>query len=167
MSLFRNESPNLGATTTVQELSGFGAGNPVANNYKPTTRQFVEGGFDGVRNGSAATLTGWLFIAPWKCQIVQAKVIAEVSATASATLQCYTVPVASQPEAPSSGNQIFSAAQQLSSSTLTANTVFAQVLATTATNLILNPGDMIGYTISAAITALAGGLVQIEVVQLG
>ena len=166
MSLFRNESPNLGAATTVQELSGQGAGTPLVNNYKPTTRQIVETTFDGVRN-TAANLTGWMFVAPWKCQIVQAKVVAEVSATASATLQCYTVPVASQPEAPSSGNQVFSAAQQLSSSTLTANTVFAQTLATTSANLILNPGDMIGYTISAAVTALVGGLVQIEVVQLG
>lgn len=165
MALFRGENPALGAATTEAELSGFGAGQPTLNYYKPTTRQIVETGFDGVRNAGA--LTGWLFIAPWKCQIVQAKVVTEVSATASATLQAYTVPVASQPEAPSSGSQVFSAAQQLSSSTLTANTVFAQTLATTSANLILNPGDMIGYTISAAITAVVGGLLQIEVVQLG
>lgn len=165
MSLFRNENPALGPSTTVQELSGQGAGQPTANNYKPTTRQIVETNFDGVRNAGA--LTGWLFIAPWKCQIISAKVVAEVSATASATLQAYTLPVASQPAAPNSGNQVFSAAQQLSSSTLTANTVFAQTLATTSANLILNPGDMIGYTLSAAITAVVGGLLQIEVVQLG
>lgn len=168
MSLFRNEAPQLGLGTTLQETSGYAgnpAGSPAVNAYKPTTRQIVESGFDGVRNAGA--LTGWLFVAPWQCQIVAAKVVTEVSATAAATIQAYVVPVASQPEAPSSGNQVFSAAQQLSSSTLTANTVFAQTLTTSTKNLILNAGDMIGYTISAAITSVIGGLLQIEVVQLG
>lgn len=166
MPLFRNESPNLGPNTTVQELSGFGAGQPTANNYKPTTRQIVETNLDAVRN-TAAQLTGWLFVAPWKCQIISAKVIAEVSATVTSTVQCYTVPVANQPEAPSSGNQVFSAAQQLSSSTLTANTVFAQTLTTTAANLIMNPGDLLGYSLSATPSGLVGGLLQVEVIQLG
>jgi hypothetical protein len=166
LSLFRNESPNLGAATTVQELSGFGAGNPIANNFKPTTRQFVETNLDAVRN-TASQLTGWLFCAPWKCQIVQAKVVSEVSATSSATVQVFTVPVASQPVAPASGNQVFSAAQQLSSSTLTANTVFLQVLTTSASNLVLNAGDLVGYVLSATPTGLVGGLLQLEIVQLG
>src|SRR5271157_4123936 len=113
MSLFRNESPNLGPATTVQEASGFGAGTPLISNYKPTTRQFVEAGFDGVRN--AAALTGWLFVAPWKCQIISAKLVAQVSATAAATMQVYTLPVASQPASPSSGSIVFAAAKALSS----------------------------------------------------
>src|ERR1700740_100169 len=161
MPLFRDENPALGPTTTVKELSGQGAGQPTFNYYKPTTRQIVETSLDAVRN-TASQLTGWLFVAPWKCQVIQAKVMSQVSASVSATVQAFIVPVASQPANPSAGNQVFSAAQQLSSNTLTANTVFSQTLTTSAANLVLNPGDALGYVLSAAPTSLAGGLMQIE-----
>jgi hypothetical protein len=164
MSLFRNEAPNLGFGTTLQELSGY-AGNPVGapvvNNYKPITRVCVEKAFTG------SDTTGWLFRAPWQCQIIQVSLIAEVAATATAALQLYTVPVASQPEAPSSGLAVFTAAQAISSASFTANTVFVQTLTTVATHLLLNPGDLLGYNFSAAITAVVGGLMAIEFVQLG
>lgn len=167
MSLFRDENPYLGPTTVEKELGITGvtaANESIYQYFKPTTRQFVNLEFDGVRNAGA--LTGWLFVAPWKCQVVSGRVVQEVSATAAATIQCYLVPVASQPEAPASGNAVFATAQQLSSVTATANTVFFETINTTATSNTLNPGDMLGYTISAAITSTVGGLLQVEIIQL-
>ena len=168
MSLFRDESPNLGPSTTEKELGiqGTVAHNEATYNYyKPTTRQFVNLEFDGVRNAGA--LTGWMFVAPWACQVISARIIQEVAATAAATLQCYLVPFASQPEAPSSGNAVFATAQQLSSATATANTVFLETINTTVSSNTLAPGDLLGYVLSAAITSSVGGLLQVELIQLG
>lgn len=168
MALFTGENPVLGPSTTEAELSGYAgnpAGAPQVNFYKPTTREILSQNFDGVRN--AAALTGWIYRAPWKCQIVQVSMLAEVAATAAATMALYTVPVASQPEAPSSGQLILTAAQALSSNSFTANTVFVQTLTTSTSYLTMNAGDLLGYTISAAITAVVGGLLQVEVIQLG
>lgn len=166
MSLFKNENPVLGPGTVEAELSGTGAGQPTLNYYKPTTRQVVDLQMDAVKL-VAGNLTGWLFRAPWKCQIVQATAVAQtLSSNASATVQLYTVPVASQPENPSSGNQVLSAALNLDSG-LVANTVSGLTLATTSANLILNPGDLLGYNVAAAATALVGASLQVEIVQLG
>lgn len=168
MSLFKDENPALGAQTTEKELSGFGAGSPVVNYYKPLTRSFVDLSFDAVKTPTG-NLLGWLFVAPWKCQIVQAKVVMDVSATASQTLQLYTLPVASQPVtvAGTGSAQIFSVAQSLSSATLAAGVVATTPLTTTAASLIMNPGDLLGYVLSGVITGVTGGLCQVEIIQLG
>lgn len=163
-ALFVGENPVLGPSTVEGELSGYAgnpAGAPALNFYKPTTREPLQLTF------ASGNTTGWIFRAPWKCQVIQVSMVAEVAATAAATMQLYTVPVASQPEAPSSGNAILSSAQALSSNAFTANTVFVQTLTTSTSLLTMNPGDLLGYNISAAITALVGGLVQVEIIQLG
>lgn len=164
--LFRNESPALGAATTEQELSAWGSGQEASatalnsNNYKPTTREPLSAVLQ------ATQLTNWMFRAPWTCTVISASVVLETPNTTATTLQAYIVPSASQPEAPSSGNQVFAAAQQLSSATATANTVFVQTLTTSVKNLVLQPGDLLGYTISGASTGLIG-LLQVEIVQVG
>ena len=162
MSLFRHESPQLGLNTTVHEISGSAAdpvGAPLSNDYRPVVREIVN------QIIQATPLEDWMFIAPSQCQIVQAKVVLHLPATTAITLQAYVVPLASQPEAPTAGNQVFSAAQSVSSATATADTVFLQTLTTSVDNLILNAGDMIGFNISGAATGL-NGLLQIEVVRL-
>lgn len=165
--LFKDESPALGATVSVKELSGVGAGQPTVNYYKPTTRQFIPIEFDSVKLTSG-TLTGWAFRAPWKCQVIAAEIVAVTPSTTSVTVQCYTVPYASQPEAPASGNAIFAAAQNVSSATLTANTVVQVALeTTTSTYLTMNPGDLLGFVFSGTSTGISGGLLQVEVVQIG
>jgi hypothetical protein len=164
--LFRDENPALGPTTSVKELSGVGSGQPTFNYYKPTTRQFAETQFS--EPTLVGSLTGWIFRAPWKCQIIAAELILATPATTSVTVQAYTVPYASQPEAPSAGNAIFAAAQNLSSATATANTSISIALeTTTSTYLTMNPGDLLGYVFSGTSTGIAGGLLQVEIVQIG
>lgn len=165
MSLFKGENPVLGAATLEAELSGQGAGQPTLNYYKPTTREFLDLQANAVTI-TASQLDGWMFRAPWKCQIIAANAIAVTPATSSMTIQFYTVPVASQPEGPASGNQVLASALNLDSG-LVANTVQALTLATTAANLILNPGDLLGFSASGAATGLVGGNIQVEIVQLG
>src|SRR6266550_5206243 len=86
MSLFRDESPALGASTTEKELSGYGAGNPVANYYKPTTREFIQ--VTGL--AAAALAADWIWQAPWACQVIGVKANFTVTST-SGTLQIVRV----------------------------------------------------------------------------
>ena len=57
MSLFRNENPILGPQTSLTELSGYGAGTPKSNIYKPTTREIISVNVDAV---TFAAITGTL-----------------------------------------------------------------------------------------------------------
>ena len=170
MALFRNEAPALGLGTTLQETSGYAgnpAGAPAVNAYKPTTRQFVDIECSAVSK-TAANLAGWSFKAPWSCQVIGISAIAATPATSSMTITLSKMPVASQPAAPSgTGTQPLLAAALNLDSALTANTLLNCTLATTASNLILAPGDLIGWTVSGAATGMIGGNIQIEIVQLG
>jgi hypothetical protein len=171
MALFRNEAPALGLGTTLQETSGYAgnpAGAPVVNNYKPTTREFID------LQANAATITatngvsGYMFTAPWACQVVGIKAVAATPASSSMTIQFYKCPVASQPVAPGGTGsvQLLASALNLDSG-LVANTVAVQTLSTTASSLQLAAGDVITYVASGAATGLNGGLIQVEIVQLG
>jgi hypothetical protein len=163
MSLFSNENPQLGLSTTVQESSGNGAGQPTVAAVKPITRVFVERGMDLTVN--ATQTTGWLFCAPFNCKIVRVTFVCTTKESSSTTLQLYTVPVASQPEAPSSGNTVLAAALNVDTG-VTANTVASPALSATATHLSMASGDLLGYNLSAAMVALVGGNLQIELQQV-
>jgi hypothetical protein len=170
MSLFRNESPALGAGTTLQELSGYAgspAGAPVLNSYKPVTREFIDFQANAVTI-TATQLAGYAFRAPWACQVLAINAVAATPASSSMTIQFYKCPVASQPVAPGGSGSVPLMASALNlDSGLVANTVALQTLATTASNLTLAAGDVITYVASGAATGLIGGNVQIELAQLG
>lgn len=170
MALFRNENPALGPSTTLQELSGYAGnpvGGPVLNNYKPTTREFVDIPLNAVTI-TATQLAGYAFRAPWACQVLAIQAIAATPATSSMTIQLYKCPVSAQPVAPGGAGsvQLMASALNLDSG-LVANTSASQALATTASSLVLAAGDQITYVASGAATGLIGGNLQIEIAQLG
>jgi len=163
MSIFRNENPNLGSVTTVNEtaLTSASMTATATSDLKPTTREIFN--FPIV----AATIAQYLWVAPWKCQIKAIRFIGgTVVANSTQTIQPVVTPVASQPAAPSSGTALTAAAIPVGSGS-TANQPAAAALSATTSVLTLNPGDLIGMTISGALTALVGGVLQIEVAQIG
>jgi hypothetical protein len=164
--LFRNESPNLGKTTTIQEVGLTGASNSstAASNLKPVTREIINILLDVTKTSGA--LSGWAFIAPWKCKIIGVRFVCSVVANSTQTVQLYTVPVSAQPEAPASGNVVTAAATPIGSGA-TANTPAYSALSTTAANLTMNTGDLLGYVVSGTPTSLVGGVLQVEVQQIG
>lgn len=164
MALFVNEQPVLGPLTKVNELSGYGAGTPVSNNYKPVTRHVV----NIPVNVAAIPASGdsWAWEAPWPCQVVAARFnCTTISSDATPpTLQLYKVTADST--APSSGTALFASAVNLH--TIVANTRQEIGLTATAASLLMNAGDQLGITIGAhAATGLVGGNLQVEIVQLG
>lgn len=166
MSLFSNESPILGANTTIKEVGLGGASNTslISSNYKPVTREVVSALLDVTKSSGA--LNGWLFVAPWKCQVMGVRFVCSVVANSTQTVQVYSLPVASQPAAPSTGNVVTAAATPIGSGA-TANTVAFSALSTTLANTVLNTGDLLGYVVSATPTSLVGGVLQVEIQQLG
>ena len=163
MSLFRNESPNLGPSTSVNEtaLTSASMTTTAVSDLKPQTREIIT--FPLV----AATTAGWLWVAPYKCQIKAIRLIAGTTvANSTQTIQPVVLPVASQPAAPSSGTALTAAAVPVGSGS-TANTPAAAALSATTSVLTLNPGDLVGMTISGALTALVGAILQMEVAQIG
>src|SRR5882762_4823065 len=87
MSLFRNESPNLGSTTTVNEVgaSATSTATLVSNDYKPATREMVDFQLSAVAN-TAANLTGYVFTAPWACKVVAIRYNAAVVSSAATSV---------------------------------------------------------------------------------
>ena|ERR1700677_3039174 len=166
---FRNENNNLGLGTTVQELSGSAgnpAGAPTVSNLKPVSRIYVDIPVSAV-NLTATNVAGWVFRAPVACQVLAINAVAATPASSSMTIQLTKMPLASQPAAPSgTGNQVLTAAALNLDTGLVANTVLAVGLATTAANLVLAAGDLIGFTASGAATGLIGGNIQVELQQL-
>src|SRR5580693_4757741 len=111
MALFVAENPVLGIGTTLQELGGIPgnpAGSPVTNAYKPLTRLIITYGMNIVEDPTA-DIVGPIFWAPWKCKIIRASFCAVTASSASVTLSLYNVPLASQPEAATSGNLLTNA----------------------------------------------------------
>lgn len=163
MSLFRNENPNLGPTTTVNETAATSTSMTTTgvNDLKPQTREIL------TFPVAAATPACWLAVAPYKCQVRAIRLLAgTIVANSTQTIQPVVLAVASQPGAPSTGTALTAAAVPVGSGS-TANTPAAQALSATASVLQLNPGDLIGMTISAALTSLVGAVLQIEISQIG
>lgn len=166
MALFRDESPNLGTTTTVKEVGASSTSTTtlVTNNFKPPTREIVAVPLSAVSN-TTANLTGYVFTAPWKCQVIAIRYnAAVVSSAGTAVLDIQKITADSV--APGSGTTLLASTYNLDTATA-ANTRVNVALTTTAASLVLNAGDQIAYNINTAPTALAGALVQIEITQLG
>jgi hypothetical protein len=173
-ALFRNENPNLGPLTTVAELSGFGSGQPILQNFKPGTREIIE----IVQSAAFVTATGqYIFIAPWQCQVVAARITFGTAGTGSPVLNLNKIPQAGLPLAPSTAANgttviaLLSAAFSLSS---TANTTTSATsanggLSTAAGSpLILQAGDQLAYQISGTVTSSSSGTyLQVEIAQIG
>lgn len=162
MSLFRNENPNLGPTTTVQELSGFGAGNPVANNFKPTTREMV----DVTMQAAAQHVTQYLYQAPWACQVIA---VHENHTVASASGTLDLVKIIGDGQAPTSTYNATSVKLLNAGPMSTAGTANTrQNLALVAGSAVLmNAGDQLAIVASGTATGYAGGIVQVEIAQIG
>lgn len=163
--LFKGEFPVLGPATSIQELSGVGSGLPVLNAYKPITREIVNQSINVLSN-TTGNLTGFLWRAPWQAAIIQIGFIAEVKASVSTTLQIYKVPYASQPEAISSGATLLAAALNIDTGIVNDTWIFPALTATAA-SLQFGAGDLLGFVLSTSPTSLAGGLLQVELQQIG
>jgi hypothetical protein len=162
MSLFRNENPNLGPQTSVQELSGYGAGNPVANNYKPTTRHIVN-----VNLAPAGAVGQWVFQAPWACTVVGARMNFTVQSAGAANLSIEKITGDTIAPAAANGTTIVLLTSAVVSMQGTANTRQNLTLSTAAGSpLNLNAGDQIALFSSASAASFVG-LVQIELAQVG
>jgi hypothetical protein len=163
MSLFRNENPNLGSTTTVQELSGYGTGTPVVNNFKPGTREVLS-----VPLAAASALTQYIFQAPWQCQVVGIRYNCTTAAAAGVLSVERIIGDTVAPAAANGTTIILLTAATATLSGFTANTRQNLALSTAAGSpLILNAGDQVAYFLSAAPTSLVGGDLQIEIAQIG
>lgn len=161
MSLFRNENPALGPSTTVQELAGYGAGNPVASNFKPTTRETLQ-----VYVPTTAASSGtYFFQAPWACQVVAIHFNCSVISTGAATGLIEKITADAVAPA-ASGTSIAGLHTALDIHGATVNTRVNITLTSTAASLLMNAGDQLALFTSAS-TAGISGYFQVEVVQIG
>ena len=164
MALFRDEAPALGQSFQVKELSGYGAGNPITNYFKPTTRELV----DVTMQAAGQHVTQWVYQAPWKCQVVA---IHEnhTAASAAGTLDVVRIQADGVVPAAANGTTIISMLTAPMSTAGAANTRQNLALSTAAGSpLILNAGDQLAVVSGAGSTVgYAGGVVQIEITQLG
>jgi hypothetical protein len=167
MGLFRNEGPNLGPGTTVYELSGYGTGTPIANNFKPSTREIFSWNMSALAN-AAGNLSGYIFQAPWSCQVVGVHFNCTTAAAAGVLSVERIIGDTVAPGAANGTTIILLTSATMTLSGFTANTRQNVALSTAAGSpLILNPGDQLAYFLSAVPTSLVGGLLQIETQQLG
>lgn len=163
MSLFRDENPVLGPSTQVKELSGYGAGNPVVNYFKPCTREII----DFTMSSAAQHTTGWVFQAPWKCQVVGIHENHTVAST-SGTLDIVKIQADGVAPAAANGTTIISQLTAPMSTAGAANTRQNLALSTASGSpLVLNAGDQLAVVSGGTNTNYAGGSVQIEVSQIG
>lgn len=162
MSLFRNENPSLGPSTTVQELSGYGAGNPIASNFKPGTREIID-----IYLAPAGTITQWAFQAPWACQIVGLRLNWTVQSTGASNLSIVRVTADALAPQAANGTTVILQTSAVVSLQGTANTRQNLTLSTaTGSPTVLNAGDQIGLFSSATAAGLVANL-QIEIAQIG
>ncbi len=164
--LFRNENPNLGPSTQINELGTLGTNSTlVSNNFKPTSREFVT-----VTQLAAASLASdWIYQAPWACQIIAVRANFTVTST-SGTLNI--VKVTADAIAPATADNsttvrnIVSAPLSLSG---TANTRVNGVMNSAASGLptFLNAGDQLAYQLAGTLTGLVGLTFQVEYTQIG
>jgi hypothetical protein len=160
--LFRNEQPNLGPSTTINStvLKGDSNTTVAAFDHKPQSREIVN------LLIAAATTDGWAFVAPFACEVVAIRFVNDVVANSTQTIQVYKLPYASQPAHPAgTGAVVLTAAATGVGSTSTADAVAYQALTTTLADRKLAVGDLIGFHISGTLTSLAGGLLQIEIIE--
>lgn len=162
MGLFRNEGPNLGPGTTVFELSGYGAGNPVQNNYKPTTREIIT-----VPLTIGAT-SQYVYQAPWSCQVIG---IHYNCTTAAGATNLSIERIIGDSVAPAAANGttiILLSTGVLALAGFAANTRQNIALSVAAGSpLVLNAGDQIALFFSSALATAVGAYVQIELTQIG
>jgi len=168
--LFRNENPNLGAQTTEQETgaSATSTSTLVTSNFKPTTREMID--FQYNATSHAAGGAQYIYLAPWKCQVIAIRHNLSVVST-SGVIDVQKIIGDGNPPvifASADANRVnlTTAAIDLSAGGVGANTRNNVALSTTASALVLNPGDQIGCFISGTLTGLVGASLQVEVVQL-
>jgi hypothetical protein len=164
MPLFRDENPALGASTSVKELSGYGAGNPTVNYFKPTTREVID--VQLIANAGSAGM--WVYQAPWACQVVGAHINWTAQSTGASNLSIEKITADALAPAAANGTTIVLLTNAVVSLQGTANTRQNLTLSSASGSpLVLNPGDQIALFWSAATTGLAGCNVQIELAQIG
>ena len=164
MSLFRDENPALGPTTTVKELSGYGAGTPVINYFKPGTRDVI----DYALLAAAATGGQWVYQAPFAAQVVGIHINWTVQSTGASNLSIEKITADAIAPAAANGTTIVLLTSAVTSLQGTANTRQNLALSTAAGSpLVLNAGDQVAFFWSAATTGLAGCNVQVELAQIG
>lgn len=165
MSLFRNENPNLGPLTTVNEvaLSNVSNTTTVSNNFKPSTREIIS-----VPLAAASATSAYVYQAPWQCQVVGIHFNATTAASAGVLSVERIIGDSVAPAAANGTTIILLTAATATLSGFTANTRQNLALSVAAGSpLILNAGDQIAYFLSTAATALVGGNLQIELAQIG
>ncbi len=163
MSLFRDENPALGPTTQVKELSGYGAGTPVVSYFKPSTREFAS-----YTNLVAASPTSnYLWVAPWACQIVGVHFNCLTAASAG-VLSVEKITADSVAPAAANGTTIvLLTAATATLSGFAANTRQTLALSAVSGAVTLAAGDQLAYFLSTAATSLVGGILQVEIAQIG
>jgi hypothetical protein len=167
MSLFRDEFPVLGAGTQVKELSGYGTGTPLVSYFKPTTREILSTPITAVTH-TAANLSGFIYQAPWTCQVVGVHYNCGVAAAAGVLSVERIIGDGVAPAAANGTTIILLTAATMTLSGFAANTRQNVALSTAAGSpLVLNAGDQIASFLSASPTSLAGGILQVEVAQIG
>jgi hypothetical protein len=155
MSLFKGESPNLGAVSTVNE--------PVLSlDVKPQTIEVLVGG-----PYAAASATGeWLLIgAPTACQVVGVRANFTVTSS-SGTLAVRKITAdAIAPDASAGATciELLSGTMSLAG---TANTKVAGALSATASALQLAVGDRIGLKLAGTLTGLVGLVVEVDLIKI-
>lgn len=163
MSLFKDENPQLGPQTSVKELTGYGAGTPVVNYFKPQTREVLS-----VPLVAASSVTAYVYQAPYTCQVVGIHFNCTTAAAAGVLSVERIIGDTVAPAAANGTTIILLTAATLTLSGATANTRQNLALSVAAGSpLILNAGDQIAYFLSTAPTSLVGGNIQIEIAQIG
>jgi hypothetical protein len=166
--IFLGEFPVLGPKTLVQEVSGYAgsnypaAGQPSLQAFKPTTREPVQAAL------TATSTSGYMFQAPWQCQVIGIHYNCTTVGGASNLSVERIIGDTVAPGAANGTTIILLTSAVLAVAGATANTRQNLALSTAAGSpLILNAGDQIAYFLSAAPTGLVGGLIQVEIAQLG
>lgn len=168
MPLFRDENPALGPTTQVKELSGYGTATPLVSYLKPTTREMVDLQLSVITNPSGTALVGWIYQAPWKCQVIAVHENHTTAAAASTTVDIIRIQADSVVPATANGTTLISMLAAPLSLAGTANTRQNPALSAAAGSpTVLNAGDQLAFVINQAPTGLAGCNVQVEITQIG
>ncbi len=165
--LFRNENSVLGPSSQINEFGTLSTNSTlVSNNFKPVSREMLEIQFSATIN-AGANLSGYVYLAPWACQVVGVRYNCTVAAGAG-VLSIEKINADSVAPAAANGTTIvLLTAATMTLSGFTANTRQNPALSTASGALLLNAGDQIAFFLSAVPTSLVGGNVQVELVQLG
>lgn len=163
--LFRNENPNLGPLTTVNEiaLTSTSSVTVASSNLKPGTREIIS--VPLIAAGGANSQ--WVFQAPFACQVVAIRFNGTVVGAAS-NLSIEKITADGLAPAAANGTTIvLLTAAVFALNTFTPNTRANLALSAVTSANLLNAGDQIALFVSAASTGLLGAMVQIEIAQIG